>query len=84
MSNFYIKTVADAKKCIGERIYWDDVSSRHVFLRSGILERAIGYNLVIDGDYKYRPDMPGLRNFENGGAWEKSRPPEKTNTESSN
>lgn len=69
MIDFYIKTEKDAMACIGSRVYWDDVSSRYVMLRSGILESVNGKNLVIDGNDKYLSNLPGLRNFEHGGRW---------------
>lgn len=65
--NEYVSTATEAKKYIGQTLYWDDASNRYVFLRSGILEEVTGKNLRIDGDYKYIKDLPGLRNFPEGG-----------------
>jgi len=71
VSHPYIKTVADAKTCIGKRVYWDDVSSRYVFLRSGIIESVKGWHVEIDGDHRHRCNLKNLRNFENGGEWKR-------------
>lgn len=70
----YIKTVADARKCIGQKLYWDDVGSRYIFLRNGILEEVFRGNVRLDcGDYKRIKDLPGLRNFPMGGAWKRHK-----------
>ena len=71
MSEMYIRTAADAKSCIGKRVYWDDVSSRYVFLRSGIVESVKGWHVEIDGDHRHRSNLKNLRNFENGGEWKR-------------
>jgi len=74
MSEIYIKTVADARACIGQKVYWDDAGSRYVFLRSGILEEVFRGNVRMgDGDYKRIKDLPGLRNFAMGGAWKRNK-----------
>lgn len=69
----YINCTADARKCIGQKVYWDDVSSRYIFLRHGILEEVFRGQVSIDGDFRRIKDRPGLRNFEFGGAWQKNK-----------
>lgn len=69
MAEQYIKTARDARACIGQRVYWDDHSARYVFLRSGVLTAAEGKSVEIDGDWKLRPNLVALRNFEHGGAF---------------
>lgn len=65
--NLYIKTVKDVRDCIGQRVYWDDISARWVFLQSGMLEDSSGGQVLIDGDRKTRSSLKYFRNFEEGG-----------------
>lgn len=67
--DIYIQTTAQARKLIGQRVYWDDVSNRYVFLRSGIVEEVCGYQICIDGNWHMRKNLTALRNFEKGGNW---------------
>ena len=69
MTDAYIKTASVARNHVGEKVYWDDVSARYIFLRSGILTGVFGRQVEVDGDYKPMKDMTNLRNFEMGGAW---------------
>lgn len=71
MSEIYVKTTSDAKACIGQRVYWDDISNRYVFLRSGVINSAKGRHIEIDGDHRHRSNLRNLRNFKNGGEWKK-------------
>jgi len=68
-----ITSVGDARACKGQRVYWDDVGTRYIFLRDGILEDAEGANVLIDGDWKHRSSLKNLRNFEMGGAWKRNK-----------
>ena len=58
--NTYIKTAVDARKAIGKRVtwlragWWDDRKL------SGILEKVSGKNLLIGGDWKWRPNLIDL------------------------
>ena len=69
----YIKNAAEVRQCIGQKVYWDDVGSRYIFLRSGILDGYEKRNVFINGDYKIFSSYPGLRNFEMGGAWKRNK-----------
>lgn len=71
MSEIYIKSALDARSCIGQRVYWDDVSSRYVFLRCGLLSEVQGRNLMINEEWQSRSSLKNLRNFENGGEWKR-------------
>lgn len=69
----YIRTAADARKCLNQIVYWDDVGNRYIFLRSGLLTEYFNRNVCVDGDFKFMRDFPGLRNFSLGGAWAKNK-----------
>lgn len=71
MSEIYIKSAADARACIGQKLYWDDVSARYVFLRCGIVTEVSGRNLMINDEWQNRSSLRNLRNFENGGEWKR-------------
>ena len=58
----YIKTAKQAKLCIGQTVYWDDRA--RCIVNRGRLEDVKGKNLLIDGDYKWMPQLIGLRDFE--------------------
>lgn len=73
MTEIYIKTVADARACIGQIVYWDDVSSRYIFLRRGILDEVFKGQVSVDGDFRRIKDRPGLRNYPMGGAWKRNQ-----------
>ena len=74
MDEIYIKTTADAKKVIGQKLYWDDVSPRYIFLRDGVAEEVWkGHIRFGDGDYKRIRDLPNLRNFALGGQWKRNK-----------
>ena len=71
MSELYITSAPVARKCLGAIVYWDDVGSRSVFLRSGKLEDYKNRNVMIDGNWMYLSHLKSLRNFEDGGLWAK-------------
>lgn len=52
-----IKTIKQAKENIGRQAWWDDISNRYHFIRTGYLEGVQGKNLLIDGDYKWLPSL---------------------------
>ena len=60
----YIKNVKDARNNIGKKVYWNDVGSRYIFLRSGIIEEVSGKNILIDGNWLWRSNLKCLRNFK--------------------
>ena len=71
MSDMYIKTSKDAKLCVGQMVYWDEHGRGTIILRCGVLDRVDkGKNIVLDGVYKWRPDLLHLRNFKQGGDFE--------------
>jgi hypothetical protein len=49
-----ITTAAEAKKHIRQRLYWDDISPRYNFLRSGILTDVFKTNLEFDEDQDFK------------------------------
>ena len=73
MIETYIKFASVARDNVGEKVYWDEVSSRYVYLRSGILTDVIGRNVAVDGNYKLMNDRLNFRNFEMGGEWLKNK-----------
>ena len=64
-SGNFICNAKDAKAALGKRVYWDDISVRYHFIREGILREVQGKNLLIDDSWRYRPELPGLRDFKN-------------------
>ena len=68
-TNISINSAADARKLIGKRVFWDDISVRYVFLRQGIVDDVSGKNICIDGNWETRSSLKNLRNYENGGEW---------------
>jgi len=56
-----IKTAREAKEFIGERLYWEDVSPRYIFQRSGILTDV--YRGKLDFDERF--DYQGINSFSN-------------------
>lgn len=73
MTDKYLKTNKDLREHIGKMVYWDSVCSRYVRLMQGTITAVTGKNVEIDGDWKYRPNLLGLRNFANGGTWGKTK-----------
>ena len=73
MTDEYIKTNKQCKAHIGKRLYWDDVSARYIFLRSGIVEEVFGRHMNCGGNIYSIRDLKNLRNFENGGAWARNK-----------
>lgn len=70
-----IRTTAEARAAIGQTVYWDDVSPRYVFLRQGVVQEVHAHNVMIDGDWKWLPNLKRnhLRTEEVGGAWTPER-----------
>ena len=64
-----ISSAKQARAHIGKRVWWDDHSSRYVFLRSGILNSAEGRRVEIDGNWLSRSSLRALRTTEQGGAF---------------
>lgn len=67
-----LKTMQDFRSVIGERIYWDDIGNRLMFLRMGVLEDVINqHNVVVDGDYKTKQYLvsKNVRTYPNGGGF---------------
>jgi esterase/lipase len=59
-----IQKASEARLNIGKRVWWDDVSNRYSFLRSGIIDEVSGRNINIDGDWRWMPHMTNLRTTE--------------------
>lgn len=74
MTDVYFKKSSELKKYVGKKVYWDDVSSRYVFLRSGIVEEVWGHNVLISGSWYWFFKLRDwdVRNFENGGSWKRN------------
>lgn len=70
-----VRTTAQARAHMGRRLYWDEVSSRYVFLRSGVVTDVTNGWVEFDGsqDPKRIRGIPGLRNYELGGAWKANK-----------
>lgn len=62
-----ITSAQQARSFIGKTVYWDDVGSRYIFLRQGVLEGVNGRTLLIDGDYKERGRLTKLRSTKEDG-----------------
>jgi len=58
-----IKNKADVMKCMGKQVYWDDIGSRWIFLRTGILEEYTRRQVCIDGNWYMMNRLSGLRNY---------------------
>lgn len=58
-----LKYMNDIRACIGKRVYWDERDSARYYGRelSGILEDAAGKNIMINGDWKWKPNLLNLR-----------------------
>lgn len=56
-----LKTLKAVRAYINKTVYWDDDSGRYSITRMGILEDVKGRNLLINGDWKWRPDLTNLR-----------------------
>lgn len=69
-----IKTAAQARALIGKQVWWDDHSSRYVFLRTGIVTGVAGRNIEIDDSYRWMPNLTALRDTEKGGAFPDGAP----------
>jgi hypothetical protein len=76
-ADYYLTKPVDARRCVRQTVYWDDLSASFVFLRKGLLEAVVGQHVVINGDYRELGSLPGLRNFENGGEWHNCDPANK-------
>ena len=74
MNDFYFKKASQLKEYIGKTVYWDDVSSKYVFLRQGIVEEVLGHNVLISGEWYWFYKMKNwkIRNFKNGGSWKEN------------
>ena len=59
-----ITNVKEARAAIGQRVWWDDVGKRYIFVRSGTLTGVKDKNVEIDGDWKWRPNLTNLRTTE--------------------
>lgn len=56
--------VGEARKLIGKRVVWEIAHDHHrgtYLLRGGVLQGIEGKNAIVDGDYKWLPDMRNLR-----------------------
>ena len=63
--------VSEAKKLIGKRIMWRECFGyRGDIIRSGVLEEVQGRNVVIDGDWKWLPDLTGAEEDKRAGKGE--------------
>jgi len=60
-----IRSAKDARACIGKKVYWT-VRCRGVLVKyeSGVLTEVKGRNLMIGGDWKWRPDLWELRDTQ--------------------
>lgn len=61
-----VTTITEAKKFIGRKLFWDDVSNRYIITRSGILTDIYRKHLEFDDqqDYKVLSDFKNLRDIE--------------------
>jgi len=59
----FIKNAKEAKTVIGQIVFWDEPDSPRFFGRefSGKLIDIAGKNLLINGDWKWRPNLKNLR-----------------------
>lgn len=62
-----IKTAKEARAMIGKQVWWDDISARYVFLRTGIVTGQYGRNIEIDHSYYWMADLAHLRDTAAGG-----------------
>lgn len=56
--------VSEAKKLIGKRVMWKehyDAARGTYFERTGIIDDVHGRNILIDGDWKWLPELHGLK-----------------------
>jgi hypothetical protein len=60
----YITNAKEARAAIGKRVYWDEISPRYKMPRTGILSDVAGKNLLINNDWKWRPNLTNLRDTE--------------------
>lgn len=56
-----IKTIEEAKKHIGERLYWDEESNRYIITRGAVLDDVYRRQLAFDDTQDYKP----LRDYKN-------------------
>lgn len=70
-----LKYVKDLRANIGKRVYWDTPDSARYFgeERSGVLGEVRGRNLLIDGDWKWEPDLLALRDTSLGPKKERNK-----------
>lgn len=62
-----ITSAKQAREKIGTQVFWDDISAKYHFIRSGILTGVYGRSLEFGpGNWKERRDLKGLRTTE---AW---------------
>lgn len=64
-----IQTAKDARSRIGEKVWWDDHSSRYVFLKCGIINGVEGRHVLIDHNWYTVGNLRELRTTESGGAF---------------
>ena len=62
----YIVSAKDARKAIGLCVWWEDRNSDRYYgaTRSGTVEDVAGKNIMINGDWKWRPYLNNLRTTE--------------------
>lgn len=52
---------------IGKKIEWEEAHDRHrgtCLVRTGTIEDIQGKNLLVDGDYKWYPNLVNLKIFD--------------------
>jgi len=57
-------TAKERRALIGKRVEWEECHDYHrgtCFVRSGVVEASEGRNLMIDGDWKWYPEMTNLK-----------------------
>lgn len=59
-----ITSVKQAREHIGKMVFWDDVSSRYIFMRCGVVDEVSGKNICIDGNWLWRTSLKNLRNYQ--------------------
>lgn len=66
-----IQTATQARAAIGTVVYWDDTYLIRPSVRHGTVNQVQGKNVMIDGDWKWLPDLKAahLRTEEVGGVW---------------
>lgn len=66
-----ITNVKEARACLGKEVLWDETDHVYRYPCTGTLQEVEGYNLLINGDWKWRPKMINLRTKESEDGYTK-------------